>query len=525
MRCCAAAPEVRILATSREALHIRGEQTYPVLPLAVPDRNAGRRRACCARKRCNCSWNVRDCKSPSFALTERDAPAVAELCARLDGIPLALELAAARMRSLSVDEINARLHDRFKLLTGGSRVALERQQTLRALVSWSYDLLQENEQMLLDRLSVFAGGFDLAAAEAVCGADPLEPDDVLDLVTLAGREVAGHGRAGRRRSRATDCSRRSASSRTSTCSKRYGHAGDDPGICQGALGRPRRRRRDRGAALRLFLRVCKDDPRTSCSAPSRRSGRVRAEAELDNLRAAIALALSRRRRSGDGGQVRSRVDALPDAARLLDRSPQERARRTRASWHAGAELVPRPRALRRWRARDQSERPCRGDENADRVPGDSPGSRRTRGRSPRRCPRLATLHLQQDDAAKAREYEEEAIAIFRSLEDRLGEAIGLINLGEIAVRQADDDGARSLFEQVPADRAKHQAPGAGKRMRAQSRRAGAGDGRPAGRAAALRAVAQDLPRCAGQARRGDNALAPRQGRRRERRPRGRVQRV
>ena len=87
------------------------------------------------------------------------------------------------MRSLSIGEINARLSDRFKLLTGGSRVALERQQTLRALVSWSYDLLQEREQMLLDRLSVFAGGFDLPAAEAVCGADPLEPDYLIDLLS------------------------------------------------------------------------------------------------------------------------------------------------------------------------------------------------------------------------------------------------------------------------------------------------------------------------------------------------------
>ena len=99
---------------------------------------------------------------PSFALTEREAPAVAELCARLEGIPLALELAAARMRSLSVAEINIRLHDRFKLLTGGGRVLLERQQTLRALVDWSYDLLQDNEQLLFERLSVFAGGFELA---------------------------------------------------------------------------------------------------------------------------------------------------------------------------------------------------------------------------------------------------------------------------------------------------------------------------------------------------------------------------
>ncbi len=177
-----AAPGVRILATSREALHIQGEQTYGVLPLAVPDPKAGTE-ALLRSDAVQLFVERARLQKPGFSVTETDAPAIAELCARLDGIPLALELAAARLRSLSVKEINARLNDRFKLLIGGSRVALERQQTLRALVSWSYDLLQKNEQIVLDRLSVFAGGFDLEAAEAVCGADPITPGDVLDLVT------------------------------------------------------------------------------------------------------------------------------------------------------------------------------------------------------------------------------------------------------------------------------------------------------------------------------------------------------
>ena len=176
------APGVRILATSREALHIRGEQTFPVMPLAAPDRNAGVE-ALLRSEAVQLFVERAQLQKPNFALTERDAHAVAEICARLDGIPLALELAAARMRSLSVSEINTRLHDRFKLLTGGSRVALERQQTLHALVSWSYDLLQEREQMLLDRLSVFAGGFDLQAAEVVCSEEPLVADDVIDLLS------------------------------------------------------------------------------------------------------------------------------------------------------------------------------------------------------------------------------------------------------------------------------------------------------------------------------------------------------
>src|SRR5215467_10289023 len=166
------APQVRIIATSREALRIHGEQTYPVLPLAVPTRNADTE-SLLRSDAVQLFVERGRLQKPSFELTEREAPAVAELCSRLEGIPLALELAAARLRSLSVEEINRRLHDRFKLLIGGSRVALERQQTLRALVSWSYDLLNESEQIVLDRLSVFVGGFDLDAAEVVCGADPI----------------------------------------------------------------------------------------------------------------------------------------------------------------------------------------------------------------------------------------------------------------------------------------------------------------------------------------------------------------
>ncbi len=105
------------------------------------------------------------------------------LCSRLEGIPLAIELAAARVRALSVDQINAKLDHRFRLLTGGSRTALPRQQTLRALIDWSYDLLTGQERTLLCRLSVFAGGWTLDAAEAVCAGESIEAWEVLDLLT------------------------------------------------------------------------------------------------------------------------------------------------------------------------------------------------------------------------------------------------------------------------------------------------------------------------------------------------------
>ncbi len=177
-----AAPEVRILTTSRIALRVPGEQTYIVQPLPVPSRAEGME---AMLKSTAVQLFVERAKlhKPSFALTEREAPAIADLVYRLEGIPLALELAAARVRSLSVADINKRLNDRYKLLTGGDRTLQARQQTLRALVDWSYDLLEDNEQILLARLSAFAGGFGLAAVETICGSEPLMAEDVLDIVT------------------------------------------------------------------------------------------------------------------------------------------------------------------------------------------------------------------------------------------------------------------------------------------------------------------------------------------------------
>ena len=176
-----AAPHVRMLASSRETLRVPGEHCYPILPLPLP-RN-GDDFAALARSTAVQLFVARAQQhKPAFELNEREAPAVAELVSRLEGIPLALELAAARVRSMSVADINKRLKDRYKILTGGDRVLQERQQTLRGLVDWSYELLSENEQTVLNRLGMFAGGFDLTAAEEVCGADPINGMDVLDLL-------------------------------------------------------------------------------------------------------------------------------------------------------------------------------------------------------------------------------------------------------------------------------------------------------------------------------------------------------
>src|SRR5205814_30449 len=119
---------------------------------------------------------------PAFELTDRNAAAVAQVCRRLDGIPLAIELAAARLVALSVEEVARRIDDRFHLLTGGLRTALPRQRTLRALVDWSYDLLSAGERTVLNTLAVFAGGFSLDAAERVCAGDVLRETAVLDVI-------------------------------------------------------------------------------------------------------------------------------------------------------------------------------------------------------------------------------------------------------------------------------------------------------------------------------------------------------
>lgn len=170
-----------LMATSREPLRVEGETTMPVPPLALPEERTVHSLAECESVRL---FVDRACASqPSFAVTPDNAEAVAEICARLDGIPLALELAAARSRVLTVDEIAAGLADRFHLLTGGARSALPRQRTLEASVDWSHDTLDDAERVVFRRLSVFAGSFTLEAAEAVCVGDGIASAQVLDLLS------------------------------------------------------------------------------------------------------------------------------------------------------------------------------------------------------------------------------------------------------------------------------------------------------------------------------------------------------
>ncbi|MEV6907515.1 BTAD domain-containing putative transcriptional regulator [Amycolatopsis sp. NPDC051071] len=173
---------LRILATSRESLGITGEALWPVAPLALPDTDAGpgeiesspavrllRDRASAVRK--------------DFTVDDGTLATMLRVCRALDGMPLAIELAAARLRTMSIDQLADRLDDRFRLLTGGSRTALPRHRTLRAMVDWSWELLSDAERVVLCRLSVFSGGASLEAAERVCASDVVDPYEVLELLT------------------------------------------------------------------------------------------------------------------------------------------------------------------------------------------------------------------------------------------------------------------------------------------------------------------------------------------------------
>uniref|UniRef100_UPI0015F06669 ATP-binding protein n=1 Tax=Amycolatopsis pittospori TaxID=2749434 RepID=UPI0015F06669 len=173
---------LRILATSREPLGITGEALWPVVPLALPDKDAGpgeieaspairllRDRASAVRK--------------DFTVDDATLATMLRVCQVLDGMPLAIELAAARLRTMSIDQLANRLDDRFRLLTGGSRTALPRHRTLRAMVDWSWELLSDAERVVLCRLSVFSGGASMEAAEKVCSGDVVEEYEVLELLT------------------------------------------------------------------------------------------------------------------------------------------------------------------------------------------------------------------------------------------------------------------------------------------------------------------------------------------------------
>jgi predicted ATPase/class 3 adenylate cyclase len=191
-------PRVHLLATSREPLGIGGEAIYRVPSLSLPGPGDCGSSAPGASDAVALFADRARANGVALPVDEQAGPMVVSVCRRLDGMPLAIELAAARLRSMSLAELHGRLDQRFRLLTGGSRTALERQQTLRATVAWSYSLLAGAEQLLLGRLSVFAGWFGLDAAEAVCGSGRIDVLDVADLLgSLVDKSLTVAEQAGR----------------------------------------------------------------------------------------------------------------------------------------------------------------------------------------------------------------------------------------------------------------------------------------------------------------------------------------
>ena len=172
-----ACPNLQIIASSREALGIEGENAYHVPSLSLPNQNDGLH-AIENSEAVKLFMERATATVPEFEMTEANASVIAQICRRLDGIALAIELAASRLKLLKVEQIAARLDDAFRILTGGSRTALPRQQTLRAMIDWSYNLLSEEEREVLRKLSIFIGGWTLEAAESVC-----DNPNMLDVLT------------------------------------------------------------------------------------------------------------------------------------------------------------------------------------------------------------------------------------------------------------------------------------------------------------------------------------------------------
>ena len=228
-----AAPQLTVLVTSRVVLHLYGEHEYPVPPLTLPDPQQRVSLETVSQYEAVTLFIQRALAvKPDFHVTNETAPAVAEICVRLDGLPLAIELAAARIKLFAPQALLARLEQRLKTLTGGARDLPARHQTLRAALDWSYHLLTADEQHLFARLGVFVGGWTLEAVTAVCMDAGTVQDDVLDVLASLVEQSSGAA-AGRGRAAVRD-------------------AGDDPRVCAGVSDRQRRPGRGAAAARRVL---------------------------------------------------------------------------------------------------------------------------------------------------------------------------------------------------------------------------------------------------------------------------------
>jgi len=402
------APNLEILASSREALGIAGEASFRVPPLSLPDaRHLPPVEALSQYEAVRLFTERAALALPDFALTDQIAAAVAQVCQRLDGIPLAIELAAARVRVLAVEEIAARLDDRFRLLTGGSRTALPRQQTLRATMDWSYGLLSEAERTLFGRLAVFAGGWTLDAAETVCAGEPggrgageqislaplppITPADVLDLLTrLVDKSlVIKEEQGGQSRYHRLETVQQYAREKL---------------LESGEVEQVRSRH------LNYFLRLA-EEAELKHYGPEQLTWLDRLETEHDNLRAALEWSLTAEQEAEAGLRLAGALAAFW---------------RTRSYFSEGRERL-----------------------SAALSQAESLGRTAARAKALEQCAMLA--HHQSDWPA-SRSLWEESLAISRELgpSGRRVAAYSLIGLGRVATEVGDYETPAPLFEQALA---------------------------------------------------------------------------
>jgi predicted ATPase/DNA-binding CsgD family transcriptional regulator len=375
MRSC---PGLRILATSREALGIVGEVAWPVPSLSLPDLRRLPEVASLPRYESARLFIERAAAvKPSFALTEQNAVAVAQVCYRLDGIPLALELAAARTKVLSVEQIAERLDDCFGLLTDGGRTAMPRHQALHATMVWSHELLGREERVLFRRLSVFASGFTLEAAELVCTGEGLERDEVLGVLShLVDKSlVVVREEDGEARYRLLETVRQYAI-------ERLDESGEEAEVGRRHLG---------------FYVVLAEETEKELSGPDSGRWLTRLQTEHDNIRAALSWSL------GDRGDARLGV------------------RLASALWYF-------------WFARGYVSEGRRWLESA--ISKSGPAVILARANALNAAGALATF---QEDYGAAKDLIEEGLALHRGLGDKEGIASSLVSLGTVAVLGLRDD--------------------------------------------------------------------------------------
>ncbi len=377
-----ACAEVRLLATSREALGVDGEHVEPIPSLELPgEHERGGAAAHAAFESVRLYVERAKQVAPTFGLTDANAAVVGEICRRLDGIPLALELAAARAKVLSVEQIRAKLDDRFRLLTGGSRTALPRQQTLRATIQWSYDMLAPREQEFMRRLSVFTGGWTLETATAVVeeNGDEFESLDLLTLLVDKSLVVVDRSNADRPRYRFLESVRQFA--------REMLDAGGEAGAVH-----------DRH--LDYFLAL---GERAEAELLGPKQGHWFSELELENGNLLAALSWSGH--SPEGVQKGLRLSG--SVARF---------------WSARGHYEVARRAMNDALARDRTAEPTPGRAKA--------------------VVRAGALASYQGDYAAARSLVEESLRIYRSLGDSRGEARALSGLATIASFTGDYEDSR-----------------------------------------------------------------------------------